>query len=103
MNARSQDPNVIHFNYILCAEKDLIKKRYVQAIEHYELAANRCQETSCTNYGALTQERLGDCYQKQELILDAQKHYKTAIELYDEWGARHCSARLRPLLLLRGR
>eukprot|EP00563_Minutocellus_polymorphus_P013213 CAMPEP_0181064420 /NCGR_PEP_ID=MMETSP1070-20121207/24191_1 /TAXON_ID=265543 /ORGANISM="Minutocellus polymorphus, Strain NH13" /LENGTH=1381 /DNA_ID=CAMNT_0023144733 /DNA_START=25 /DNA_END=4167 /DNA_ORIENTATION=+ len=79
------DPNVIHFQHILDAEKALIKKRYAEATEHYESAAKRCQEMSCTNYGALTQERLGDCCLNRGLVVDAQNHYKAAIDLYDEW------------------
>jgi hypothetical protein len=85
---RKGNPNVIHYDRLLDAEKAALDGKYKAAQEHYQSAVVMAARGGFIHDAALANERYGefllhDMSDKQEAVF----RFEEAIKFYSEWGA----------------
>ena len=86
--ARKGNPNVIHLDLFLDAERAVLERKVEVALKKYREAVVIAVRGGFIHHAALFHERLGD-YEWNELrdAKEAAYHYQESIKLFDEWGA----------------
>merc|ERR1712232_51375 len=85
--AKKGDPNCLHYDLLLDAEKAALKGKKDVAIESYQQAALQAGRSGFIHDQALANERLGDFSLDIGDVDEAKYRYNEAIKLYGEWGA----------------
>ncbi|KAL3912171.1 MAG: hypothetical protein SGARI_001293, partial [Bacillariaceae sp.] len=82
------NPNVLAYEDLLAAELASLEGKDSIAKKHYETAILLAGKWTLTNYRALSHERAGDHALRLGDDEECHYHYKNAIQLFDEWGAK---------------
>ena len=99
--AKAGDPNVQHYDRMLCAEEAVLKKKYAMADQLYKEAIVLAARGGDLHHAALFNERFGEYRLEVHSDMGDHKFYtEQAIEYYTDWGAVGKAEDLRAKLLM---
>ena len=86
--AKAGDPNVQHYDRMLCAEEAVLKKKHIVADKLYKEAIALAARGGHLHHAALFNERYGEYRLEVHGNINVSKFYiEQAIKFYTEWGA----------------